>query len=280
LSCRQNSRRALLSAASTGINSIGGQVGYTAGMYLSQINDVSLRGLGAAAWVTGIAGPSPSPGRRPRLREKAAAGGGKALLKAAGLVDPVTRVATRAVKITEKVSGALGSEIADLTKTDEAGEVIQKKRKLLFFTSKEPVTLWKSSVTGLLNRRDVMVEAKRVKSSVGVMFKIKGDTWHHGTITVRTSSGTRPMTHLQSLKIPAAHYFFERQLTNEQAVGIAAGTTDPRPIPGYAGQVSAGESLSPAWSNVKQILIKSYLHQGGKSLAVNATAGAALMPPK
>jgi hypothetical protein len=260
LSCRQNSGQATLSAASTGLSRTGSRLVYTAGAYLARMNDISVRGLGAAALLTGVAGPAARPGLRPRLREKAAAAGGQALLKAAALADPATRTATKVVKVTEAVSGALGSGAAMLTKTAEAGEVMRHKRKLLFFKSREPVALWQSGLTPLLNRRDLLVGTQQVQASEGTMFKIKGTTWHHGTVKVRTATGSRTMTHLQSLKLPAVHYFFERALTAGQAVEIAAGTTDPRTGPGYAGQVSAAESLAPAWAQAKQSLIKAYLH--------------------
>ncbi len=267
MSCEQSSRWAALSAAGAGISRTGSKLAHTAGAYLTQINDISTRSLSTAAWLTGIAGPAARPRRMERLRKKAVDRGLRAVAGVAGLVDPTVGPVKKGVAVTRAATAALGSALAASSRTGDAGVVVQTKKRFFFFRKTEPVELWKSSLTRLLNRRDVLVEPNRVKSSAGVMFKLKDSAWHHGTLVVDSASGSRTMTHLQSLTVPAAHYFFGQQLTGEQAVSIAAGVTDPGTVPGYAGRVTAFESLSPAWSNAKQSLIKSYLHhpKGGVS---------------
>jgi hypothetical protein len=161
------------------------------------------------------------------------------------------------------LTSAVGAGLGALSKTGEAGTVMQEKRKLFFFKSKTPVSLWTSNLTSLLNRRDVLVRAKNIVASRGVMFEVGGKTWHQGTTIVKLLEGRRTIIHLQSMNIPAVHYFFDRAISSEQAVGIATGQVKPQQAPGFGGQVSAVESLCPAWANSKQALLKAHLHWPG-----------------
>jgi hypothetical protein len=97
------------------------------------------------------------------------------------------------------------------------------------------------------------------------MFETDGATWHRGTSVVQTPRGERTITHLQSLNVPAAHYYFDRPITDEQAVGIASGQKgfEARTIPGYVGRLSRAESLCPAWAESKKAMITARLYYGG-----------------
>jgi hypothetical protein len=113
-------------------------------------------------------------------------------------------------------------------------------------------------------------------SSDGVMFDMKGSTWHRGTSTVRTSGGEeRTITHLQSLALPGTHYLFDRPIADEQAVQVAAGQLRPETIPGYAGTVSRLEVLTPGWGRAKTALIYQQLHYGGHASASPARSSVA-----
>jgi len=216
--------------------------------------------VGAAAGATAIAAVSNSQAREKVLKSLAA--GGRLAGSAAVSVLPHAGTARLAIKATDKVTSAVGSGVGALSKTGPAGEVMQEKRKLFFFKSKTPVSLWKSSLTPLINKRDVMtVSGKNIVSSQGVMFETGGRTWHQGTTVVKMAEGQkRTITHLQSMNMPASHYYFDRPVSNENSVGIATGKIRPEGVPGFAGQVSATESLAPGWAAAKQSLIKAHLH--------------------
>ena len=92
------------------------------------------------------------------------------------------------------------------------------------------------------------------------MFRIGAKMWHRGTLVVKTGQGERTITHLQSLSLPNSHYYFNRPLADEQAVGLAAGQIDPATIPGYVGRVSPVEALCPIWNDTKHALIKTQLY--------------------
>ena len=148
-----------------------------------------------------------------------------------------------------------------------AGTVVQDKRQLLFFKGKEAVNLWKSSLTRRLNRADLLgshrLTGDGVYASDGVMFETRGGrTWHRGTSVVSTSAGQRTITHLQSLNLPAQHYYFNSRIGDEQAVGIATGRIDPRKVPGFVGGISPGEALCPGWAGAKRAMINSVLYWG------------------
>jgi prenyltransferase beta subunit len=70
----------------------------------------------------------------------------------------------------------------------------------------------------------------------------------------------RTITHLQSLSYPAEHYYFDRRLSNRQAVALAGGQSEPETMPGFTGRVSKAEMLCPAWAGAKRALILAQLH--------------------
>ena len=96
------------------------------------------------------------------------------------------------------------------------------------------------------------------------MFETGGKTWHQGTTVLNTGGQKRTISHLQSLNAPASHYYFDRPVSNQNAVGIAAGTIKPAQVSGFVGQVSRTESLVPSWAAAKQTLIKAHLHWPGE----------------
>ena len=75
------------------------------------------------------------------------------------------------------------------------------------------------------------------------------------------------MGHLQSLAVPAGHYYFNRALRDVEVAGIISGQHEyqARHLPGYAGEVTEVESLVPAVSQVKKRLLQLHLFRGGGS---------------
>jgi hypothetical protein len=116
-------------------------------------------------------------------------------------------------------------------------------------------------IAGASPSRDAWLAAATVAWRCrGLMFATGGQTWHQGTTVVKLPAGKRTITHLQSLSLPAHHYYFSRPLTREQAVGLASGRFEPIDLPGFVGQVSPVESLCPALAQSKQLLLKAHLH--------------------
>ena len=159
------------------------------------------------------------------------------------------------------VTATMGDRLAEATRMAETGTVTLHKRRFLS-ESQEQVAVWKSRLTGMLNRLDVIgsISSKNILKSEGIMIKTGGATWHRGTVVVKMPAGKRTISHLQSLKMPAPHHFFERKITGEQAAGIAAGQVEPETVPGYVGSISEKESLSPAWAHAKRAMILTRLH--------------------
>jgi len=77
---------------------------------------------------------------------------------------------------------------------------------------------------------------------------------------IEMPAGRRTITHLQSLSLPSSHYYFDRPLADEAAVGLASGRMKPETVPGFVGQVSQTESLCPGWARTKHALIRTALH--------------------
>jgi len=187
-----------------------------------------------------------------------------ALLVAMG--HPGVRLAVKIAKSVNGFSKVAGSGIAALSKTREAGQVMHEKRMMFFFKKEVPVALWQSTMTHLLNRADVVGDPNKIMSSDGVMFRLgQLETWHRGTTTVKMPDGKRTITHLQSLVYPQSHYYFDRPISNEASVGIAANKIKPEAVAGYVGRVSPLEGMSPTLMMAKQSMIKAYLHYGARS---------------
>jgi hypothetical protein len=180
---------------------------------------------------------------------------------------PVVATAGTLAWASRAATGAAATRLARISRTDLAGTVVQDRRQLLFFKGKEAVNMWKSSLTDRLNRADLMgshrLTGEGVYASDGVMFETRGGrTWHRGTSIVSTSQGQRTITHLQSLTLPAQHYYFDRRIGDEQAVGIATRRVNPRQVPGFVGAISPGEALCPGWAGTKRAMIRSVLYWG------------------
>ncbi|MCB0194354.1 MAG: hypothetical protein KDJ65_20555 [Anaerolineae bacterium] len=187
--------------------------------------------------------------------------GGKGTIRVGlGLLKcgPQLAAAMAVIKTADKVTAAMGGVAGEMSRTQQVGQVSRERRRLLIFKSKQEVKIWKSRLTPLLNRSDQLT--RQVKSSRGLMFTLGGTTWHQGTSVVQTSSGRRTLTHLQSLKLPATHHYFNRPVSAEQAVKLAEGSLEASNVPGYVGSLSAGESLVPLWAEPKKQLLKAAIH--------------------
>ncbi len=141
------------------------------------------------------------------------------------------------------------------------------------------VGVWSSKLTPLLNRLDGGLG--RIKADDGLMFEVDGQSWHRGTIVLDTVRGERTITHLQSMTAPSAHYYFNRRLTDTEAVGIASGQRGfaPKYMAEYAGQISEVESLSPRWALFKKNLIRTHLRWGGDPAATGPVLSGAEIRP-
>lgn len=207
--------------------------------------------------------------KSPKLRQtvnQAVVGGAKTTARLAVALFPPARAALRVMKTIEWGSQAVGNVAGALSKTEETGQVMQEKRTLFFFKSQAPVTLWKSSLTLALNGGDVLgtsrLTGRHIQSSDGVMFQASGKTWHRGTTVMNMPDGERTITHLSSLAYPSHSYYFNRPLSDEQAVGLASGQVKAEDTPGFVGQVSSTEGLVPSWAETKRSLILAQLHYG------------------
>jgi hypothetical protein len=198
-----------------------------------------------------------------------------ALARAALVADLVGRTSARLGHVIGQASrqeqvGATGRRIAyDRIFGIRLGETWQK------------VPLFKSSMTGLLGKLDWLgIPQAKVRSNAGVVFETNGRTWHRGTSVADTPDGKRTITHLQSLSIPATHYYFNRPIGDEQAVDLANEKLRPETLPGYVGALSRFEGLTPGWGGVKHAMIKTALFYGRRSSgdAEPAPAGASAKP--
>ncbi len=191
-----------------------------------------------------------------------------AMAKIAGKAVPHVATARLAVQAVNVATGSIGSAAGELSKTKDVAEVSTDKK--VFFGlvgSKEYIIPFRSKLTDQINSRDVLLSAKNITNSKGVIFKVQGSTWHSGTIKVKmpASGKTRTIAHLQSMAMPASHYYFNKPVSNEQAVGIATGSVKPQDIQGFQGQVSQVESLVKPVADAKHGLIKAGLHWPGKN---------------
>jgi hypothetical protein len=106
-------------------------------------------------------------------------------LRTAAKAIPAVGTALKVIKKVERVTTLAGDVAGFASRQGEVGQVMQDKRTLFFFKSQVPVTLWQSSLTGLINRQDVIGTSrfggKNIASSEGVMFRTGGKTWHRAT---------------------------------------------------------------------------------------------------
>ncbi|MFN8459286.1 MAG: hypothetical protein U0401_32315 [Anaerolineae bacterium] len=85
--------------------------------------------------------------------------------------------------------------------------------------------------------------------------------WHWGTSVFKTLQGeTRTVTHLQSLAIPAQHYYFDRELSRPEVAEIVTGLKQAHHVASYVGGIHPIESLMPVWGGCKKGLITARLY--------------------
>ena len=170
--------------------------------------------------------------------------------------------ARRAIGVAGAVSALSASAAVWATKEqgDERTLALQKNNKAL-----AEVTFQKSAkMTGFLNKLDLIGShrlGKNVVSSEGdIVRAAKGGAWHRGTSVVETPNGQRTITHLQSLKLPAQHYYFDRKMSDGEVAGIVSGQTKANRLPGYVGEVHPMENLVPSWGTTKKAMITTRLY--------------------
>jgi hypothetical protein len=180
----------------------------------------------------------------------------------AGKILPAAATATAV----HQLSTHLASMASRATREEQIGAVWQRRPVSLMGMplgeADEEVSLWQSSLTKTLNSLDAPIpgQTKALRAGDGVLFKTGDVTWHRGTLIADTPKGERMLTHLQSLNVPATHYYFRCYLSDEQAVGIAARRVRAEHLPGYVGQVSALESLTLAWGAAKHAMIRNVIY--------------------
>lgn len=158
---------------------------------------------------------------------------------------------------------ALSTSVAVWATKDQGQDrtlTLQKNDKAL-----AEVTFQKSArMTRFLNKLDLIGShrlGKNVVSSEGdIVRAAKGGAWHRGTSVVQTPGGQRTITHLQSLKLPAHHYYFDRKLSDGEVAGIVSGQAKANRLPGYVGEVHAMENLAPSWGATKKAMITTRLY--------------------
>lgn len=230
----------------------------------------NLAGTGAAfaGYAMGIAGPEGDPPKPSlaqelaKLRDVASSRPGQFIITK---LIPQLGLPLLVGQLARGVFSVGVSQLVRLSRTRDLGTTTQEKNLLFFFKRNIPVKIWGSSLTPTLNRLDLVGNPQKIISNSGAMFRLGkvGSTWHNGTTVVKMGNGqTRTITHLQDLTFPASHYYFDRQISSKEAVGIASGQVKPESVSGYVGYVSPPEGLMPAWANAKQCLIKSYLSYG------------------
>ena len=170
--------------------------------------------------------------------------------------------AQRAIGTVGAVSALSASAAVWATKDqgDDRTLTLQKNDQAL-----AEVTFQKSTkLTRILNRLDLIGShrlGKNVVSSEGdIVRAARGGAWHRGASVVQTPGGQRTITHLQSLKLPAHHYYFDRKLSDGEVAGIVSGQTKANRLPGYVGEVHAMENLVPSWGATKKAMIITRLY--------------------
>jgi hypothetical protein len=178
-----------------------------------------------------------------------------------------------AAKTARVLTSGVGTSVSRATRGAQVGEVTVPRwinRVSGKPMGKMQVRFWESGLASPLNKADLLgahVTGKGVRSSEGAVFELGEKTWHRGTAVIDTPSGERTITHLQSLSLPADHYYFSQPLSDEHAAGIAVKTVRPEDVPGYVGQVSSLEALAPGWAMAKRAMITSQLYWGGSGAA-------------
>jgi hypothetical protein len=184
-------------------------------------------------------------------------------------------------RIVRSAGASAGAGLARLSWSDKAAaapsvQVEAEKggggsRLSWFFqrTSNTPVDVYQSRLTPLLNRSDTYGFG-RPSFSEGAMLEVGSGrgrgkkTWHLGVSVVQTPAGRRTISHLQSLTLPQTHYYFNRHMEKQEAVGIVSGQKgfEPGYREGYVGRIGEVDSLSPTWARLKKVLIKTHIFWG------------------
>jgi hypothetical protein len=158
---------------------------------------------------------------------------------------------------------ALSASAAIRVTTDEGtGRTLawQKNDKKLAEVTFQPV----ARLTRFLNRLDLIGSHRRGKNIVSsegdIVRAAGGGSWHRGASVVQTSGGSRTITHLQSLKLPAQHFYFDRKLSDGEVAGLVSGQAKAHRLPGYVGEVHPMENLVPSWGATKKALITTRLY--------------------
>lgn len=263
MSCSTNSGQAGRAGLAAGLSKLTGQAGYASGVIFKQATQALDRVGQFSAPVTTLAlrAIEPTGPRSARKRTATVKLTGTAIaigVRLAGLAPLLAKVKL-AAKVSEVVTGKISTAAATLSETGPAGSVTTERRRFLFFKSKQTLELHRSGLTGWLNRQNVIGQ-RELTTNNGIMFTAGGKTWHRGTVSFKQGPATRTITHLQSLSYPAEHYYFDRRLSNQQAVVLASGQSQPDTIPGFTGRVSQAEMLCPAWAGTKKALILARLH--------------------
>jgi hypothetical protein len=169
----------------------------------------------------------------------------------------------RRVASTVGLAGALSASAAVWSTKDQGAErtlALQKNDRALT----EAIFQKSAKMTGFLNKVDLIGShrlGKNVVSSGGEIVRAAtGGVWHRGTSVVQTTGGQRTLTHLQSLKLPAQHFYFDRQLSDGEVAGLVSGQAQANRLPGYVGEVHPMENLVPSWSATKKAMIITRLY--------------------
>jgi hypothetical protein len=161
------------------------------------------------------------------------------------------------------VSGVSASLAAQATRNESEGRTLALKKggkavATVKFQKSERMTrfLNKADLIGshILGQNVVTSEGDIVQAGRG------GTPWHRGTSVVKTSQGERTLTHLQSLKLPGQHFYFDRRLSDEEVAGVVTGREKAPQMPGYVGEIHALESLAPLWGATKKAMITNRLY--------------------
>jgi hypothetical protein len=196
--------------------------------------------------------------------------GAAVTLRSPGEIVENIRKISGGAKWLRRIAGvsALAASVGALAaaKQGDERELVQTRRTRVFFKRQIKAEFRQSRLTGFLNRRDLPFGfGDRVVASDGDVIGVTGrGTWHRGTTVVKTPGGKeRTITHIQSLGLPATHYYFDRPLSDREAAGIISGQRAYRPhkLPGYAGEVNRMEYLAPTWALAKHAMIKTRLYR-------------------
>jgi hypothetical protein len=253
VSCEQTSNRLGATAAiKGGLTTLQSKAGNIAGRTLGSLE----RGLGRSATAALTVANSIDPPRSvdtllPVAAVGALLGGNKTRHRILNTVGTL--------QVARAVTTGAGTAAGRLSRT---GPAVQRN-----YFDRVQMRSWPSRLTPLLNAQDIRgIRRLKVLFSQGQMFESRGKTWHLGVTQVQTSQGERTMGHLQSLNAPATHYYFNRALREAEVAGIISHQRgfEPKHLPGFAGEVTEVESLSPMLAGVKQRLIQTHLYFGGK----------------